>query len=203
MGSNQRNVLITPESSLLITPSDSNHVEGQLRSRRNRQHHNSTKVLSPIRSNPVPLSSRKNKSNDNDTASQSWSSLSFWLKPLDMFSFHGTDELSKNERKRKKMHQEADHVLSTIVDRLKYWMVFAVMEWGYQVIGDQIGGYIPFWNHFKFALILWLQLPYVPYSASTLYEYLVIPVVVLDIGHKGDEPVLTDTMSSDDVSMEK
>ena len=205
--SGQRDELITPEPSLLITDPNSSQM---LRSRRNRHRQTTTNVLSPSRSNPV-VSRRRNEgisSNLDDggasvSASKSWSSLRFWLKPLNMFSFHGTDDLTKNERKRKKMHQEADHVLSTIVDRLKYWIVFAAMEWMYYVIGEQLGlmYYVPFWNHIKFALILWIQLPYVPYSAQTLYEYLIVPVVVLDIqgsGHQGNEVIGAQIVSTEE-----
>ena len=183
--SDQRDELITPEPSLLITNPTSNEM---VRSRRKKGRSSTSNVLSPSRSRadrPVPAV--------DDAESTSWSNLKYWLKPLNMFSFHGADDLNKNERKRKRMHQEADHVLSTIVDRLKYWIVFAAMEWVYCFIGDQLGlrHYVPFWNVFKFALILWLQLPYVPYTAPMLYEYLIVPVVILDITQSEDEQDIT------------
>eukprot|EP00486_Rosalina_sp_Unknown_P008352 CAMPEP_0201579458 /NCGR_PEP_ID=MMETSP0190_2-20130828/27020_1 /ASSEMBLY_ACC=CAM_ASM_000263 /TAXON_ID=37353 /ORGANISM="Rosalina sp." /LENGTH=236 /DNA_ID=CAMNT_0048013907 /DNA_START=1359 /DNA_END=2069 /DNA_ORIENTATION=+ len=115
----------------------------------------------------------------------SWSSSLWNLIPTKMFSFNDNDDLDKTERKRKEMHKEADYVIATIVERLKYWIVFATLQWIYYFIGEQIGlqYYIPLWNHAKFALILWIQLPSVPYSAQKLYEFVILPVRILDITH--------------------
>jgi len=182
----QRDDLITPQPSLLISNQRERERENERKSDSDRQRATSN-VLSEVRTQPDdPPNEGVDEQNGR---SPSWSDLSFWLKPLDMFSFHGAADLDKNERKRAKMHQEADHVLSTIVDRLKYWIVFAATEWIYYFLGHHLGlmHYVPFWNSIKFALILWLQLPYVPYSAPMLYEYLILPVVVLDIGQSVEE----------------
>merc|ERR1711915_445199 len=97
------------------------------------------------------------------------SEWSLWsLMPLKMFSFHGTDELKKNEQKRKAMHNEAENAIEAIVNRLKYWIVFAVFEWIYYLVEHKMN-FIPFWYHIKFALILYIQLPYVPMSALEIY----------------------------------
>ena len=116
---------------------------------------------------------------------KTWSSSIWSLIPTNMFSFKGNDDLEKNERKRQEMHKEADYVIRTIVDRLKYWIVFDMLLWIYYFIGEQIGlqYYIPLWNHAKLTLILWIQLPYVPYSALKVYEYVILPIRILDITH--------------------
>eukprot|EP01083_Nonionella_stella_P300540 1026634_1 len=165
--SNQRSELITPDLSLQNTPKAKSL--SQLRLRKKNHNH----ILSPNNTQQHHIE-------------DSWSLWS--LIPLSMFSFHGTDDLNKNERKRKQMHIEADSVLKTMVNRVKYWVVFASFEWLYFLIGQQIGlqYYVPFWNHTKFALILWMQLPYVPYNALALYDYIILPLRILDINDIDD-----------------
>jgi len=114
-------------------------------------------------------------------ASNRWA---FWLKPLELFSFRGADDLTKNERKKRKMHHEADQVVSAMVQRLRYWIVFAAVECACFWIGRHFAHFVPFWDHLKFALILWLQLPFTPFwSTDVLYRWLMAPVAALDIAH--------------------
>merc|ERR1712154_312951 len=61
--------------------------------------------------------------------------------------------------------------------------VFASLEWVYYLFGTTLSFeyYVPFWNHFKFALILWLQLPYIPIGCNMVYEYIIIPFRCFDL----------------------
>lgn len=173
---NQRQDLITPQISQCETsPIRGKNGGSHLRSRA-KNGTSSSAILSPPREN-VEENTKEN--------GQSWSSSLWNLIPTNMFSFTGNDDLEKAQRKRQEMHKEADYVIGTIVDRLKYWIVFATLQWIYYFIGEQIGlqFYIPLWNHAKFALILWIQLPYVPYSALKLYQFVILPIRILDITH--------------------
>jgi len=115
----------------------------------------------------------------------SWSLRNLRTLSTRFTSLVGADEHSKNERKRKAMHQEASYVIQNMAERVKYLVVFAVMECVDYFVVQRIGVdcYVPFWNQIKLTCILWLQLPYVPYSAHAMYAYVVMPLYALDITH--------------------
>ena len=112
-----------------------------------------------------------------------------------MFSFHGEDELKRTDRKRKAIHHERREVMSSLMGWLKYWVVFAAVEWLQLFAGHQVGlaGWVPFWNFFRFVLILNLQLP-VPWGARYVYDVMVLPLRAMDIS---EEPAPGDGEAGD------
>jgi len=197
--------LITPHHSTLFSSSPPKNGIKHRKNGKNPQ----VPILSPskAKSNRVAVSSPSSDSETDEHLSwSSWSLKSIRSVIVTPFNSFIGGESDKNERKRQAMHQEANYVIQTIVDRLKYWVVFASIEWMYYFVGEQVGlqFYIPFWSHMKFALILWIQLPYVPYSALKLYEYVTLPIRVLDITHSEQKKVEkpADALDPDDSGAE-
>jgi len=67
---------------------------------------------------------------------------------------------------------------------LKYWVVFSVFEWIFDILINNGLSMLPLIYLFKLFVILWLQLPFIPlFNTKLLYHYVNLPWYIMDVSH--------------------